>query len=411
MNLLKNEEKIKSSIEIGDKKISLAIVSSFIVLIIQYFVLITFNILESESASRIQLLSKLLVALIFLYALPTVIKRSQLKLLFVYFIATLIFLVHYLMFPENQKYIRELIFPFFGMCLPALIYSMSIYEWNIFKKIMKKSSIIIFVIGMIISLLIIFDIVQFSSYSMALSYYMLIPTILFIDDLFNRFSFKSIILTVVSLIVILGIGSRGAILCILVFIILKIIRFRIKFRYNELISYSFLLLVVIISYINLNHLLSFIYNFLLNFGIKSRSIELFLIDEVHLSGRDYIYREIVNKILDKPFIGLGLAGDRYRGGYVHNFILEIIAHFGIVIGLIIVILLLGLITMSLLTKNMEKYNMLIIWLSLGFTHLMVSSSYLLDYRFWIFIGLVLNNLTTNRSKKFLSLQKYEGVQL
>ena len=98
-----------------DQKISIAIMASFIVLTIQYFLLIYFNLIGTGIGSGIQLFSKVMVGVLFLYALPAVLKRSLGKFIGVYFVAILIFLVNYLFFPQNHLYLKQLIFPLFGM--------------------------------------------------------------------------------------------------------------------------------------------------------------------------------------------------------------------------------------------------------------------------------------------------------
>ena len=139
-------------------------------------------------------------------------------------------------------------------------------------------------------------------------------------------------------------------------------------------------------------ILEYINNILLNFGIRSRSIYLFLGKDIHLGGRDLVYQNIIKGILDKPYIGMGLAGDRRinGGGYAHNLLLEILADYGIVLGTILIVSLVFLIVKYLFIKDKEIYNMYIIWLSLGFVHFMVSGSYLIDLRFWILMGLIAN---------------------
>ncbi len=52
---------------INHKRISMAIMSSFIVLIAQYFVLYYFNIEDTSLGATIQLLSKIIVGLFFLF--------------------------------------------------------------------------------------------------------------------------------------------------------------------------------------------------------------------------------------------------------------------------------------------------------------------------------------------------------
>ncbi len=377
-----------------DKKISAALMASFVILTIQYFILIYFNLLETENASKVQLISKVLVGLVFLYALPVVIKRSKLKLIGSYSVSVFVFLLHYLMFPENSLYMRELTFPFFFMCLPVLVYSMSIQNWNILKLYMKKASFIVFLFGAILGGLVFAGKVTIGTYSMSLSYYMLLPMLIYLDELFDQPSLKACLFSLVALLIILALGSRGAILCMAIFIFLKMVKSLSKLTYTKLLLNLTFFAAIIVTFIYLDSILQYINNLLLNFGINSRTIALFLMDSVHLSGRDSIYQKIIEAILNNPLLGIGVAGDRLimGGGYTHNLILEVLANFGVIIGSSLLIVLLLLIVRNLLTKDNETYNMIIIWLSLGFVPLMVSGSYLMDMNFWILIGLMINSI-------------------
>lgn len=389
-----------------DKKISIALMSSYVVLTIQYFVLISFNLLDTANGSRVQLISKILVGIIFLYALPAVFKGSKIKFIGVYFIAIFVFLLNFMLFPENHAYIRELIFPFFFMCLPAFVYSMSFNDWNVLKRTMKKASLIVFMFGSILGILIFLGAASVGAYSMSLSYYMLLPTIMFIDELFDKLSLGVFLFTLVSLLVILALGSRGAILCSVVFIVLKLIRPNSKLSYKRMFFYFVLFGISILTFVYLNYILEFINNLFLRFGINSRSILLLLGGNIHLSGRDSIYQNILGEILNNPLLGIGLGGDRRvnTGGYAHNVFLEMFSGFGILFGSILVIMLVALIFKALLTKEKEKYNMFIIWMSIGFVGLMVSGSYLTDLKFWILMGLIINYF-------FLGKRKHNDIKI
>ena len=121
-----------------DKKISIALMSYFVVLTIQYLVLIYFSLIETNIGYKVQLLSKAIVGLIYIYALPAVLRRSKIKFIKAYFFALFIFLLHYAVFPENRDYIVDLLFPFYFMSLPSFIYALSIRELSVFKTIMKN---------------------------------------------------------------------------------------------------------------------------------------------------------------------------------------------------------------------------------------------------------------------------------
>lgn len=377
-----------------DTKISIALMASFVILTIQYLILIYFDLLGTSDAARVQLISKVLVGILFLYALPAVLKRSKLKFIGTYFIAVLIFIINYLIFPENHVYLNEIIFPFFFMSLPAFVYSMSIKDWNVLKQIMKKASLIVFIFGTILGILIFSGSASAGAYSMSLSYYMLLPAIIYLDRFFDKPATGTFLIVLVSLLVILALGSRGAILCIGVFVLLKSIKSSDKLTYKRLYFHLTFFGVFLFTFIFRSNILEYLYNHLQNFGISSRSILLFMREDVHLSGRDSIYQSINTAILDNPLLGIGIGGDRLilGGSYAHNLFIELLANFGIVFGAVLIITLISLIFKILLIKDREKYNMIIIWLSLGFVHLMVSSSYLTDIKFWIFMGLIMNSL-------------------
>jgi O-antigen ligase len=227
---------------------------------------------------------------------------------------------------------------------------------------------------------------------------MLLPTVMFLDELMDKFSAKMLMFVILSLLTILALGSRGPILCTVVFGLLKFISPNLKRPFKRVLWQLSILSIGFVIIFFLEKIMLVLYNFLLKFDINSRSLILFSRDEVYLSGRDRIYETIIKEIIDSPILGIGIAGDRplFISGYVHNVFFEILANFGVVIGSLISILLLTRLVQSLKSKDIEKYNIVIIWISLGFVHLLFSSSYLIDIRFWILIGVIVNILKKKR---------------
>jgi len=372
----------------------------FVILTLQYFILITLDLIETPSAARIQLISKLLVAMVFVYAFPVIWKRSKIKFLGTYYVWSFIFLLHYLLFPDNRMYMHELIFPLFFMCLPAFIYSWSVYNWDVLRKMMQRASVLVFWMGAVLTILIFSGRASIGAYSMSLSYYMLLPAIMFTNDCFNSFSLKSMVYALLSVVIILALGSRGAMMCLGVFVFLKLIRPGGQLGYKELFSHLVLIVAGLFVLVFLEDILEYLYNFLLRFGIRSRSISLFLRPEIHWSGRTELYEIVIKKVITHPILGLGLAGDRpLIGGYVHNFFIEIIAHFGFLLGSLLLVLFIVLMLRALMAKDLKRYEMLIVWMCLGFVPLQVSSSYLINMNFWILLGLILRGRMLVKVKK------------
>lgn len=386
-----------------DNKISIAIMSSFAILTLQYLILIYFNLIGTPSAYRIQLISKIVVGFFYIIALPTVLRRNKFKFLAVFFISIFIFLLNFLLFNENWIFLKDVIFPYFFTCLPSLIYSYSISDWNVLESVMKKTSLLVFIIGSIIGILVFSNRASIGAYSMSISYYLLLPTIVYMDEFLERFTFRSIIIVLVSLVIILVLGSRGAILCVGIFVILKIIRMGKKLSYKTILLYITIPFLMTTFFLSFDIILQNLHDFLLHFGIRSRNITLFLRDQIYLSGRDRLYKDIIQEISKNPILGIGLAGDRrvLGGYYSHNIVLEILGDFGIIAGSL-VILSLGILIFIALFYSKDKVisNIIYIWFSIGLVHLMISSSYLIDFKFWIFLGLSLRAVLDKGIMKF-----------
>jgi len=269
---------------------------------------------------------------------------------------------------------------------------MSLNNFKIFKKYTKLLSYGVFAISLIIGLILIFKFRSIGPYSMTLSYYVLLPTLVYLDDIMENFSIIKFINFILSLLIIIALGSRGAILCIIFYTIMKLFKLRSKNTFRNLLFLYTLLCITIVFVVNFEGILLSVNELLLNFNIESRTISLFLRDEVHLSGRNELYSQTIRAIAENSIFGIGIGGDRLilNGVYVHNIFLEIVANYGIILGSFLIILLALLIIKSIKSKNLNKYNLVIFWISFGLVHLVVSGSYLIDIRFWIFIGLLIN---------------------
>lgn len=379
----------------GDQKISIAVMSSFVVLTFQYLILIYFNLIDTSTGSIIQTFSKLIVGFFYILALPTVLKRNKTFFFCTYLIGVILYIFNFFVFTENWEHLIATVFPVFFTSLPTFIYVYSLKDWNIFMDTMKKTSTVVFFISFLIAMLVFLGNVDIGEYSMSLSYYMLLPLIVFFNSFFEKFSLVKILCIVISLVIILALGSRGAILCFLVFMLLKtLIQFK-RLTYFKFFMYLVLVCLIIFSIFFLDEIMQFSYEFLLdNFGIRSRTLQLFQEENLYLSQRDVMYENVVDEITKRPFVGLGVAGDRnFAGGvYVHNIFIEIFAHFGIILGGFLLFTLLFMLLLSLKTQDTKKQTMIVIWLCLGLVPLFVSSSYLIEFKFWILMGLVLQSI-------------------
>ena len=84
--------------QLGDRKISMALMSVYVVLMTQFCVLTAMGLTGTSMDSNIRLLSKILVGISFAYALPVVLGRSRGRFFWTYYVCISVFLFHYLVF-------------------------------------------------------------------------------------------------------------------------------------------------------------------------------------------------------------------------------------------------------------------------------------------------------------------------
>ena len=385
----------------ANKLISLAIFSEFARLTIQYVILSFFRVDGSSVGTLIKMISKFTVGIFFLRAFKEVLKRELNTTVIIYSCFIIAFSLNLIIFPQNSDYIQSVLFEFFLICLPCFIYSYSIDDYKIMYNVFNYVANIVVVVGLFISLLILTNKINIDSYSMALSYYLLIPSLLYLYKFYNTFLLKYLIVFSLSMISILLIGARGPILCIAVYTIIYLLN-NIKGRNDtkRLIVYVVILMILFIMLMFLRNILFFINSILESIDIYSRTIYVLLNHFTHLSGRDELYKNAFRLIKENPILGIGIAGDRYYlDMYVHNLFLEIMLDYGVIIGLSIIVILLSIIIKSIFLIEKEKSNILLIFFCLSIVPLMVSGTYLNESWFWIYMGMILN-LIANRTDRY-----------
>jgi len=382
--------------KIVNEKLSSAIFIQFTVLTIQLLVLTYFELEGSSFDPYVRLISKLIVGLFFLRSIFDIYYKKYKLIIFLYIFFATVFLLNILFFPQNIKEIKLILFDFFIMCLPCFIFSLSIDNYEVLFNTLKKHVRVIFMVGIFMSYLIIFRNLNIgrNNYSMSLSYYLLIPSLIYLYQFLKSYSLSSLLFFMISTAGIILTGARGPIFCIAVYVIVYI--FNNLRGYNSrtnLIFYITAIFLLSIAIMFFNDIIEVISRILSYFNIYSRTITLLLNDSLNLSGRDRFYTGALQLIKDYPLTGIGIAGDRvHLQGFVHNVFLELILDYGIIFGLLISIILICIFVKSIVSVDRETSNFNMIFLCLGVVPLMFSSSYLFNTWFWIYLGLILKTI-------------------
>jgi hypothetical protein len=329
----------------------------------------------------------ILSSLPLLYSFNTVINRNLRLILSTYIIFILLLLFSYINYNNRDYIISESFFLLF-VSIPVFLSAASVRNIEILKDVLLKVSYIILIIGVILILYILTGKIDFTSYSMSLSYYLLLPTLVFIYQ--EKITYK--FLSVLSLLIILFLGSRGPfIFALFYYAVITLLSIKLNsFKSYLSIGFLFIILILIISVDAIN-LLSFVENVL---GINSRTLNMLISGTIDSdSGRGDIAKIVIDNILNNNLWGYGIYGDRYflNGTYAHNIFLEVWLDFGIILGTLVLLFLIVFFTKMFLRSNDKK--LFLLFFSLGFMPLLVSGTYLGKIEFSILMGflIIINN--------------------
>jgi len=241
--------------------------------------------------------------------------------------------------------------------------------------------------------------------------YNILPSVLII--IFWGFKKKRVIsgiLSVFGFFLLLSYGTRGPIVCVLVFIML-LIAINIVNRKKYSIIVLFLILIVIL--LNTNYVFiiaSYLQKSISQMGLSTRIFDMILMNDIlNDTGRSSIIVALLSAISERPLLGYGLYADRYlsssgtyiAGMYAHNLIIELWTQFGVVIGSLIIFAI-GTLVIKAVIKAREdssKLGMLLIFLCVGVVKLFMSGSYLLEPYFFLLIGYCTKIIRENQSSR------------
>lgn len=219
---------------------------------------------------------------------------------------------------------------------------------------------------------------------MSFAYYGLLPVVVLFYN--RRGSLLNAILFGIGVFSIIIIGSRGALMTMVLFLLLYYILKPLIIGERTTALILILLFVSIFLVVDFNSILNSINTQLESIGFTSRTLTKYLsgVDDFSASsGRDEITSLARQNLKALPD---GLWGDRqYSDVYVHNWILEILLDAGIVLGAFIICYVIFLNIRAIIctkkSRNLGYLVMLCFGISLVWIKFMVSSSFLLDSNF------------------------------
>lgn len=341
----------EKNIYIKDKILSISIYLFFLILIVNGSIKLIFELSDRQSS----LISFFFGAIYFLHfiikVLPIIYKRSIRVLLLSYILFIILYSLSILSISsrgENITYLFSIyIFWSFVFWIPVGVTAYSIFNYKILYDLLIKYSFVFTAVLLIVFFksFIYMSEEQAMYYSMSFSYYTLFPAILHMSYYLKYKSKAFLFVSITEVLMILLIGSRGALLGILVYIIIKFLisNKSFFFKASRLILIVSLLLIFYLKLDDINNI------FIEKFNFHSRTLSNFSNKESDKFGtRTYVWNIGLKLIEEKPIFGYGIGGDHYpmiRNSRMidssrvaqspHNGFIQLMLHFGIPIGLFI----------------------------------------------------------------------------
>ena len=367
----------------GDYVLSAMSLVQFILAPLQ-ILLLDSGMMSESSAGTVRVLGSAFFVLLSFY---WILKRKALLAIVSYSVIGVLFYISIWLNSNNIEYITTEGFRL-TLCtsIPIFLSFVSIKNRQIFFRVALCFSFIVVLIGFG------YVVMQFTGhltmkeriYNMGLGYSLLFPT-LYLASCPKRLY---LIIGIVSVIIVLLAGSRGPLVPIVAFFIFRKILIGTS---SEKLIWMLLILLGIFVFFWLLEYLPMVVSFLLDLGINSRTL-IYLSEGIITSdsGRGVIYDTVIDRIKDNPILGYGVFGDRnfVNGVYCHNFFLEIFIDFGIFFPSLLIFLfcVYYFMVLRIASKNEVVFFLLLFLASI--TPLLVSGSYLIDFRFPLFLGYV-----------------------
>ena len=363
--------------ERADLYLSFVVLFQVIVVSIQ-LLLPLLGIMSAEKAASFRVA---VTVLTYLPAALIVFMRRPGALVLTFLVYAVILVVNYAFSPDSYVYLKSsAVYSLTPIVLLTALSVSSIRNLDCFNKaLLLISRAAVFVA---LAFVLAYNFSPFkedgSAYSMSFGYSMLLPSMF----LFSRPKIIDKVLSLILFVLILLVGSRGPLLVLGLFYVFSTLFFSSAKQKKSL----FLLLIIVILGV-------LILPQVIDLG-SSRTLKMFQSEAFlsHDSGRGELQEIVINQIEAHPILGCGIGADRkYLDGlYPHNVFLELFLHYGVIIGLLVSIFFFAWCIRLFLSRRLradKELRLMFIMLFLyGFVPLLVSGSYLTDFKAGIMVG-------------------------
>ncbi|HRU02075.1 MAG TPA: hypothetical protein P5239_10285 [Victivallales bacterium] len=373
----------------SEKFIAFAVLlQSFLVILQQVLISVFYMQPEATTTYRV-----ILTAVPLSVAIIITLYRKWQTFLLVYGITILVLLFNIIIFPQNEIFLKTYSLRFLlPVVIPSALCLIYLSNIDIVESVLYKISWSTF-------FLVLFYVISYFSgnfvitdYNMSFSYGLLLPML----SLYSKKNLYSLLASLLLFLIVLGIGSRGAAIVFMMYVVYDIFQSNKKFIIPVVIAIG-------VFFLSLNTLAQWFESI----GIFSRTLNLIINDDIgYMSGRDILYDKMTAIFWENPIKGIGLFGDRHYldGAYTHNLILELYLNWGIIGATFIILFFVWKFVVTFIRSDKKNRNILVKYLLASVAPLMVSGSYLIEYDLGIFIGVLFLIGRENKKKRFVLQQ-------
>lgn len=224
---------------------------------------------------------------------------------------------------------------------------------------------------------------------MSRSYFILMSVLFVINYAYDKRTLVGITVAIVGVLLLLSNGSRGPVMIVLAFIAAKFFQTSTHKGKGGIVIVVIALLMWFVNSEYWNDLLLFLKSILESLGLSTRIIDFTIQGETltYYSDRDEIFAIVWKKILERPITGYGVYGEwQFVGWSAHNAYLEILCHYGVIIGSVIILgMIIASIKAFIATKSQSVRSLVLLFACLFFVRGIFGGSFL-SFEAFLLIG-------------------------
>lgn len=338
----------------------------------------------------------LIVVLPIIFTIRELNKTIALKDYLFWIFCFIAYSLNFIIFPENEDALSKRYFNFSLLTLPF-------YFAGILTDIEKLQKYFYYISAVSICICALYEIIWIQSamytgdlnagdYNMGHSYDILPHVLMVTWYALRNFDIKRIIFMLIGAFMLISYGTRGPVLCFILFVIGYFLFFK---NFKHAVTIKILVgLIGLLLFLNIDPIMLFLNELTSDLGMSSRLFDLYFNNQIEASDTRDALKDTLLAILKRedPMFGFGLLGSyRFIHTYPHKIWLEFIFSFGWILGItLFAILVLYIIRAFFKCKSEDEKVFLFILMVCGFFKLFLSGTFLDETLLFFLLGYCTN---------------------